>query len=47
VNSCSYCVPPSPEEERAVTQLFLRILSSIDFDENSLAALAYAAQFAA
>ncbi len=30
-----------------MTQLFLRILSPIDFDENSLAALEYAAQFAA
>ena len=47
MNGYSYCVPPTTEEEaRALTQLFLRILSPVDFDENSLAALEYAAQFA-
>jgi len=48
MNSYSYCVPPQTEEKetRDMTQLFLRILSPIDFHDNSLAALEYAAQFA-
>src|SRR5213593_2410046 len=47
MNGYSYCVPPTTEEEaRAMTQLFLRILSPVDFHENSLFALEYAAQFA-
>jgi CBS domain-containing protein len=48
MNGYSYCVPPTvgEKEERAMTQLFLRILSPVDFHENSLAALEYAAQFA-
>src|SRR6266542_1222893 len=48
MKSYGYCVPPTTDEEEArdVSHLFIRILSPIDFHENSLAALEYAAQFA-
>ena len=47
MNGYSYCVPPTTREKaRATTRLFLKILSPVDFDENSLAALEYTAQFA-
>src|SRR5215470_8351856 len=48
MKSYGYCVPPVTEEEgtRDMSHLFLRILSSVDFHENSLAAVEYAAQFA-
>ena len=48
MSSYGYCVPPTTgeEESRAMSQLFIRILSPVDFHENSLAALEYAAQFA-
>lgn len=46
MSSYSYCVPPKSEEDSVMTPVFLRILSPIDFDDNSLAALDYAAQFA-
>src|SRR3954453_943425 len=48
MSSYGYCVPPttSEEETRDMRHLFLRILSPVDFHENSLAALEYAAQFA-
>ena len=41
-----YCVPPTAEEIIAMAPLFLRILSPVDFGENSLAALEYAAHLA-
>src|SRR5215510_13564080 len=48
MSSYGYCVPPraSEEEARDMHHLFLRILSPVDFHENSLIALEYAAQFA-
>lgn len=48
MTSYGYCVPPrgSEEEARDMHHLFLRILSPVDFQENSLIALEYAAQFA-
>ena len=48
MSSYGYCVPPRENEEEArdMRQLFLRILSPVDFHENSLLALEYAAQFA-
>jgi len=44
----NYCVSPATDEEEArdMSRVFLRILSPVDFHENSLAALEYAAQFA-
>jgi nucleotide-binding universal stress UspA family protein len=44
----NYCVSPTTGEEEAgdMSRVFLRILSPVDFHENSLAALEYAAQFA-
>src|SRR5262249_57084524 len=48
MSSYAYCVPPrdSEEEARDMRHLFLRILCPVDFHENSLSALEYAAQFA-
>jgi hypothetical protein len=48
MSSYGYCVPPTIDEEEAreMSHLFIRILSPMDFHENSLAALEYAAQFA-
>lgn len=48
MSSYNYCVLPTTDEEEArdMRHLFLRILSPVDFHENSLAALEYAAQFA-
>ena len=48
MSSYGYCVPPTTDEAEArdMSHLFLRILSPVDFHENSLAALEYAAQFA-
>jgi nucleotide-binding universal stress UspA family protein len=46
MNGYSYCVPPTMEEETVMTPLFLRILSPVDFHENSLAALEYTAALA-
>jgi hypothetical protein len=44
----NYCVSPTTDEEEArdMSRLFIRILSPVDFHENSFAALEYAAQFA-
>ena len=43
----SYCVPPTTEQEVSImTPLFHKILTPIDFDENSLMALDYAAYLA-
>jgi universal stress protein A len=48
MTSYAYCVPPKGNEEEArdMRHLFLRILSPVDFHENSLVALECAAQFA-
>lgn len=48
MSSYGYCVPPGTgdDEARDMSHLFIRILSPVDFHENSLAALEYAAQFA-
>jgi universal stress protein A len=48
MNTYGYCIPPTTKEEEAsiMAPMFLRILSPVDFHENSLAALQYTAQFA-